>query len=701
LHLCIDVGIMHLFFRIVPPPGHNLHHSLMMKKTALLMLLPLLVLAFQSCRKNHKEIAEIIRLENRRVAARELVKFVMHRQEEVRKRAAIALGRSQDPDAVPALVELLRSGNPAVRVEAAFALGQLAQANTANVVLAFLTTEKDLEVRLHLLEALGKIASDSSISRIDSTLQQLLQDDIPIMRAEAALTIGRLAHRRFSRPGWGAKLTALLTDDSEEVRWRAAYALFRLADAATAPALEQALQDRSARVQMQAARALGVINAQQAIPSLSRLAHHDPDWRVRVSAAQALGNLLDPQRDTTMTMLLPLQDANLHVRLTALRALGTAYEHISRRQAQPAIVGFLLGQIKGATASGELTTTWHEQVAAAQALASALGPEALTALAPLAASPEVYVRAGAAPALAATRAAGALPILEKLATDEATLVRIAALEALPKISAPPQALPIYLNALASGDQVLTAIAAQNLAADSSRWQEHAAAIIQAYEKLQPPVDVEVAQMIFKALADCRNPAAVPLLEAALQVPDKPFAAAAAAALQQLTGRDYSDKLPKETKPSWDFEYHEISKLRSAWAVVETDAGEFELQFFPEEAPLVTLNFVRLAQRGFFNGLLIHRVVPNFVIQTGDPRGDMWGSPGYSLRSEFSRLRYTRGMVGMASVGPDTEGSQWFITHSDQPHLDGRYTIFARVRKGMEVVEELQVGNRIKRITIHF
>ncbi|MCG3155366.1 MAG: hypothetical protein DKINENOH_01972 [bacterium] len=676
----------------------------MMKKTALLLLLPFLALAFQSCRNNHKEIAEVIRLENRRVAARELVKFVMHPQEEVRKRAAIALGRSQDPDAVPALVELLRSGNPAVRVEAAFALGQLAQANTASVVLAFLTNEKDLEVRLHLLEALGKIASDSSISRIDSTLQQLLQDDIPIMRAEAALTIGRLAHRRFSRPGWGAKLTALLTDDNEEVRWRSAYALFRLADAATAPALEQALQDRSGRVQMQAARALGVINAQKAIPSLSRLAHHDPDWRVRVSAAQALGNLLDPQRDTTMTALLPLQDANLHVRLTAVRALGTAYEHISRRQAQPAqaaVVALLLGQIKGAAASGELTTTWQEQVAAAQALASALGPEALTPLAPLAASSEVHVRAGAAPALAATRAPGALPILEKLATDEATLVRIAALEALPKISAPPQALPIYLNALASGDQVLTAIAAQNLAADSSRRQEHAAAIIQAYESLQPPVDVEVAQMIFKALADCRNPAAVPLLEAALQVPDKPFAAAAASALQQLTGRDYSDKLPKETKPSWDFEYREISKLRSAWATVETDAGEFELQFFPEEAPLVTLNFVRLAQRGFFNGLLIHRVVPNFVIQTGDPRGDMWGSPGYSLRSEFSRLRYTRGMVGMASVGPDTEGSQWFITHSDQPHLDGRYTIFARVRKGMEVVEELQVGNRIKRITIHF
>lgn len=664
----------------------------------------LFILALTSCRNNHKEIAAIIRLENRRAPARELAKFAMHSQDDVRKRAAIALGRSQDPDAAPTLVDMLRSGSPAVRVEAAFALGQLAQPNTAGVLLQFLSDEKDLEVRLHLIEALGKVASDSSLDKIDSTLVALMADDIPIIRAEAALTVGRLAHRRFSRPSWSATLTALLQDDNEEVRWRSAYALFRLADAASSPALEKALHDRSPRVQMQAARALGMVNDRQAVPALRQLASTDPDWRVRVNATSALGNLISPG-DLATPDLLPVQDDNMHVRLAALRAIGTAYEQATKKSAPDptpsATIDFLIAHLGATHTNGNGAFAWQEQVAAGMALAQALGKEAMQHLTPFVAHANDHMRAGVAQALGATRSAEAFPFLEKLAADEASLVRIAALEALPKIPAQNQALPIYLNALASGDQVLTAVAAQNLAADTSGQHEHALAIIAAYQRLPQPVDIEAAQMIFSALAACRNLAAQPLLEKALSTADKPFAAAAATALKKLTGQDYADKLPGETLPQTDFRYKEIARLRNASAVVETDAGEFELQFFPEEAPLVSLNFVRLVERKFFDGLLIHRVVPNFVVQTGDPRGDMWGSPGYSVRSEFSRLRYTRGMVGMASVGPDTEGSQWFITHSDQPHLDGRYTIFARVRKGMEVVDVLQVGNRIKRITIHY
>lgn len=665
----------------------------------------LFIIALTSCRNNHKEFAAIIRLENRRAPAKELAKFAMHPKDEIQKRAAIALGRSQDPDAAPTLVDMLRSGSPAVRVEAAFALGQLAQPNTAKVLRRFLSDEKDLEVRLHLIESLGKAASDSSLDSIDSTLVALMADDIPIIRAEAALTVGRLAHRRFSRPSWSIKLVELLQDDNEEVRWRSAYALFRLADAATAPALEKALHDRSPRVQMQAARALGMLNDRKAVPALSQQAHTDPDWRVRVNATSALGNLITPEHDLTTPDLLPTTDDNMHVRLAALRAISTAYEHARKDptslQTPSATIEFLISRLETPHANGHVAFGWQEQVAAAQALAQALGKEALSHLTPLAGNANSHVRAGLAQALGATMSPEAFPLLEKLANDETALVRVTALEALPKISAQKQALPIYLKALASGDEVLTAVAAQNLAADSTGRQEHALAILEAYQHLAQPVNIESAQMIFSALADCGNLEAQPWLERALSATDKPYAAAAANALKKLTGQDYSDKLPGETQPHADFQYEEIAKLRNASAVVETDAGEFELQFFPEDAPLVSLNFVRLAERKFFDGLLIHRVVPNFVVQTGDPRGDMWGSPGYSVRSEFSRLRYTRGMVGMASVGPDTEGSQWFITHSDQPHLDGRYTIFARVRKGMEVVDTLQVGNRIKRITIQY
>jgi cyclophilin family peptidyl-prolyl cis-trans isomerase len=111
------------------------------------------------------------------------------------------------------------------------------------------------------------------------------------------------------------------------------------------------------------------------------------------------------------------------------------------------------------------------------------------------------------------------------------------------------------------------------------------------------------------------------------------------------------------------------------------------------------NFVRLARRGYFDGLAVHRVVPNFVIQDGDPTGTGSGGPGYTIRCEYNPLQYDAGMVGMALSGKDTGGSQWFITHSPQPHLNGRYTIFAHVVRGMDVVRQIVQGDRILEVRI--
>jgi cyclophilin family peptidyl-prolyl cis-trans isomerase len=119
----------------------------------------------------------------------------------------------------------------------------------------------------------------------------------------------------------------------------------------------------------------------------------------------------------------------------------------------------------------------------------------------------------------------------------------------------------------------------------------------------------------------------------------------------------------------------------------------------EEAPGSVANFVKLAREKYFDGKLIHRVVPNFVIQDGCNRGDGWGSENYSIRSEFSPVRYKAGSVGMASAGKDTEGTQWFITHSSTPHLDGRYTIFAEVIEGLAVVNLIEVGDQILSVEI--
>ena len=135
------------------------------------------------------------------------------------------------------------------------------------------------------------------------------------------------------------------------------------------------------------------------------------------------------------------------------------------------------------------------------------------------------------------------------------------------------------------------------------------------------------------------------------------------------------------------------------ARIETTQGTIEIELHVEEAPGSVASFVSLCKTGFYNGKTFHRVVPNFVAQGGCPRGDGMGGTEYTLRSEFRLHDYRTGSVGLASSGPDTESCQWFITHVPTPHLEGRYTIFAHVVKGMEIVQFIEVGDTIHKVTL--
>src|SRR6266550_384247 len=129
----------------------------------------------------------------------------------------------------------------------------------------------------------------------------------------------------------------------------------------------------------------------------------------------------------------------------------------------------------------------------------------------------------------------------------------------------------------------------------------------------------------------------------------------------------------------------------------TERGPVVVELFPAEAPLTVATFLSLVERRYFDGSTWHRVVPNFVVQDGDPRGDGWGGPSFALRDETNPMRYETGTVGMALSGPDTGGSQFFITHSPQPHLDGTYTVFGRVVSGLGALAAIGQGERIRSI----
>lgn len=132
------------------------------------------------------------------------------------------------------------------------------------------------------------------------------------------------------------------------------------------------------------------------------------------------------------------------------------------------------------------------------------------------------------------------------------------------------------------------------------------------------------------------------------------------------------------------------KAEPATAVFETSMGTFEIKLATDLVPVTTGNFITLANKGFYNGLIFHRVIDNFMIQGGDPNGNGTGGPGYTIKDEFSSklIHDSEGVLSMANAGPNTGGSQFFITLRDCPWLDGRHAVFGKVTKGMEVVRTI-------------
>ena len=163
----------------------------------------------------------------------------------------------------------------------------------------------------------------------------------------------------------------------------------------------------------------------------------------------------------------------------------------------------------------------------------------------------------------------------------------------------------------------------------------------------------------------------------------------------------SPPVPEDKKATKSIDWKIVDSWKQESKVlIKTSLGEVMIELYPERAPGSVSNFIELVNLKFFDGKAFHRVVPNFVVQTGCPRGDGFGSLDFTIRSELAGAYYDdEGYVGMASAGLHTEGTQFFVTHSPAPHLDGRYTIFGKVISGMEVIHRIGIGDTIKEITI--
>ncbi len=616
----------------------------------------------------------------------------------VRWRVCRAFARLQDSTGTNSLLSALASDpDPRVRREAAFALGQIGSRG-ATIALGYAVREQpDLEVRARAIEALGKIADRRGTGAV---IAQLGASE-PVLAREAAIACWRLADSSAV-----LKLAEATKSKDAWTRAFSAYALERTPyPEVSIKALERLLADPEVPVRAYAARALGRQRSPLALGPLVRAAG-DSDWRVRVATQRSIGTLADSA--ALPQVLAGIADAEPYVRETATQSAPL----LRSRDAVPAL-GTALKDREPAV-----------RLAAARALATLAGADAWPDLRDLLTDPERWVRAGVLEALGEVPGEAPLLVLKKVAAGLRVIggsasfeERSSAFVGLGTLKTGTARAEILSGMTDAHWMVATAAAgAAGESGDSTLTPDLIRLIRNNPEPREP--DVELAVLgAFAAFG--RGAARVPeapevaaVLDAALASPDPRIREAGSRAYVAVYGDSaLAPARAAHPPPAWkaaplaDYRAR-LAEEDSTGAVgrvtgarLRTARGVIELSLDPREAPRTVRNFVTLADSGSYDGLRWHRVVPYFVIQDGDPLGTGSGGPGYAFRCEYNRLRYDTGAVGMALSGKDTGGSQYFITQSPQPHLDGRYTIFGHVTSGQDLVDAIRRGDRIEKVEI--
>ncbi|HQU92927.1 MAG TPA: peptidylprolyl isomerase [Pyrinomonadaceae bacterium] len=678
----------------------------------------------------------------------------------VRVRAALAAGRIGDAAAVPALIRLLQDPSEKVREMAAFAQGETESIEAADAIRialgetarAQVPGQEPANVKGRLVEAAGKIVAANGQAEtraaasvpdrnkalreaIVFSLERELQSKTEPNKETILLALTAALRARPENAEGPVRKFLAYTDP--DIVATALNTLSRLrAKNANHDARDLLETNTHAVVRANAARLLGAAEDKEAVDLLIKAATKDPDSRVRVSAIRSLAALKDQKAVQPLLLATRPMLADVKANKSELLEMAAALGRLLEGKNDAAAIAFLK-QLRTADgySSGE-TESAFARISAEEYLKNP-PPTTFTYKDPWAAS--AYATGmqtlGTATKDADLQARAGLAFTGFVA-DMATLVPRAnqarMLTAMPDLmrtlaALKPDNLEELMRGLLTNDDVFIRAAAAEILADLPATPENVDALNKAWSKSF-------------ILDKVYNDAVLGILDALYKLDKKQ---ASGALLTSLNSRDYlvrkkafdllktydvkespglplliesaREKHKDQVLPyspafgtrlgqvlNTDVDYRRaLSRKNGAIsAVFATQKGSFTIEFLPEDAPLTVDNFVKLARTEYFNGLEVHRVVANFVMQDGDPRGDGNGGPGWSIRCEVNMIPYERGAVGMALSGKDTGGSQWFVTHSPQPHLDGGYTVFGRVNEtGMKVVDKIVRGDKILSVRI--
>ena len=658
----------------------------------LLTLILMTVVLLPSCGQPGEEppapdLVRIVAYEDARNADETIfLPLLGHKDPVVRARACVALGRIGFKDCADWFRKdlerrLAEDEDPAVRAAAAFALGQAKEIDSLEHLVVALS-DSEPAVRAAAVDALTRLDVEAAAEPIIRLLESGDNDEVI---AAALLSSWKLMDGRTI-----SSAIRYFTGEMDSLRFPAAYHLTRFpwrrataeGDASQSVPLElvQVMAiDEDPEIRKSGARLLYAAEGdEEMIVDLLSAMLRDTDPGVAVQAIRACVSRWDERlRDDVLALL--AGDA-LHPKLEAARDVA--------RIPDPAFQQPLRELLQG-----------DSEPLAAAALASLAGRGELdfnAELPALLADERPLIRAAAAGLI--HRATGSAPweLYDLVKDDPVPAVRTAAAGSITQVSSGP-GLDTIKALMQSDDPVVKSIAAGAYAATGA---DDVVQVLADLYRDSGDYDLKI-QVLQTLAARTDDVQAVELLEEALSDPDRNVRVFVAGALRSIDGvsrcaeigtldtglaqSDYADRLAR------------VRKTRGAR--LATTAGDIEIEFYRDEAPLTVYNFISLAESGFYDGVAAHRVIPDFVVQIGCPRGDGSGGPGYTIRCENNTLRYQRGAIGMALSGRDTGGSQWFITLAPQHHLDADYTIFARVSKGIEIADKMMPGDKITGVTL--
>lgn len=640
-----------------------------------------------------------------------LVSFLSDDDELVREKATYAFASIQDTAVLHLLVRNLRDQSGAVQAAAAFAIGQTGTmlSPKGKIDLETQLIWKELgktSVDERLIEELGKFGTEEALNQLMIRYGTLYPR---VFVNGLTMSVARFAIRNIYNSD-AIKYLITFIKPGTPVNWRTVYALMRISSIPESHKeilneihnIVPLYKSGDPIVRMNFATLLGRLKDEKyCLDPLQRMANYDRDWRVRVNAIRAITNYdLKNNEDAVDIFKRAFHDENMHIALTALSAFANTN---LKEEDGNKIVQEIFEWLRKIVENPDKAYRWQYQGQASITYAKLVKKNAVDILRKNL-NAQRQLLPNIVEALAQTGSVEVADDLLKFSDHKDPLTAAAALEGLQYLCKQQvnekelieNSYNKIISGLESREIAVVSTAATILRDSIFLRKESVAQLLKALNRLRIPQDTDAILEIIKTLGSLKDEKVLISLRRMLQVPERTIAKVAAVALKSITGKDHSKDVQLHMQPMYvDYDYKYLDSIRKHPVVkIETIRGDIRIELNVDAAPFTVLSFVRLVEKGFFRGTVFHRIVPNFVIQGGDPEGTGWGGPGYSIRSEFSPLTFETGSVGMASSGKDTEGSQFFITQSPQPHLDGRYTIFGKVISRMDIVNTLQSDDRV-------